>query len=209
MQNQTVFYLLLFFLIATGTSCGSRKPAVKKFYVIDLPEPGDKILADSLPTINKYCEIIPASIYPAYATTQIAIRSESHEIEYFTYHEWAVRPQEILTRLQEEYLRQQRVFREASVRFWKNIPDVKLESTVFNLEVFEENNTFMAHLNMEIRLVNNETGDIILKHRGNSYQELDKKNLNLFAAAISEMFQQELKKFSVMAMTHYSSNTGM
>lgn len=198
---------MILFTLLTVHGCGSRKAVVKKFYVIDLQESKDGILSDSLPTIHKYCEIIPVNVYPAYATTQILIRSESHEVRYFTYHEWAVRPQEILTRLMEEYFRQHRVFKEASIRFWKNIPDVQVESSLFSLEVFEEDNNYMAHLDMELRLIDNESGEIVLKQRGNNYRKLDKKNLNLFAAAISEMYQQELEEFSIKAMTLLSPAT--
>jgi ABC-type uncharacterized transport system auxiliary subunit len=207
MNIKTGFLFLVFFSLLAFHGCSSRKAVVKKFYIIDLQESNDNILSDSLPTILKYCEITPVNVYPAYATTQILVRSESHEVRYFTYHEWAVRPQEILTRLMEEYFRQHRVFKEASIRFWKNIPDVQVESSLFNLEVFEENNDYMAHLNIELRLIDNESGEIVLRHRGNNYRKLDKKNLNLFAAAISEMFHQELREFSIKAMTLLSPAT--
>ncbi len=207
MKKISVLISLLFILIFFSQSCGSRKSVVKKFYVLDLPAASETILSDSISTIDKYCEIVPVSTYPAYSTRQIVIRSQSHEVRYFTYHEWAVRPQEILTRLMEEYFRQQGVFKEASLRFWKIIPEVQVETTVYNLEIFEENNDFTAHLNIEFRLVENQSGKLILRQTAKNFRELKKRDLNLFASAISDMYLEALRNFAIKVMDFYATST--
>lgn len=206
MYNKLCYFILLITGITLAFGCASRKPVTKKYYVIDLPKNDATLLGDSLNTIDKYCEISNVAVYPAYATRQMVIRSKSHEINYFVHHEWAVRPEEILTKLVEEFLKKHMVFKDASIRFWKEVPEVKVESTVYHFEILEQKGDFMAHLNIEFRLVDSETGNILKKHSANNSKKLEKKDLNLFASKMSEMFHQELKTFAIEIMDEFGTN---
>lgn len=199
-------FLIFLLLVVAAYGCASRKSAVKKYYVIDIPQNDHVTLADSLTTIDKYCEIVKVNVYPAYANRQIPVRRKSHEMEYFINNEWAVRPQEILTRLIEEFMRKQGVFKGASVRFWKIVPELQMETSIYNLEIFEDGNTFYAHLHVQFRLVRHESGALILEYSSNEYKKLKKRDLNLFASEISELYWQGLRNFSIKAMTYFADS---
>jgi len=190
---------ILFFIpiILCLWSCGSQKVVTTKYYVIEFPT--DTVLEEyeKIPLeIEKYCEIIPVDINPAYSTPQIANRSSSRAITYYSYHQWAIRPSESFSRLILDYFNHVPVFSGVSDRFWRVQPDFHLETTIYHLEVVQEQNTFSAHLDLEFRLREVERGREILHHRADRYITLYNRDLDLFAAAIGDIFYQELQQLS-------------
>jgi hypothetical protein len=76
-----------------------------------------------------------------------------------------------------------------------------LETTVYHLEVIQDDHSFSAHLNLEFQLKETESNKDIVKHRADRYVELENNDLNLFATAIGEIFYEELAYLSDKIMT--------
>jgi ABC-type uncharacterized transport system auxiliary subunit len=177
--------------------CGSQKVITTKYYVIEIND--DSLKTETFerkPAIDQYCEIEQVDVYPAYASTQIANRSNSKEITYYAYYQWAIRPTDSFTRIMLDYFMHKPIFKSTSERFWRVDPIYKIETTVYRLEVVQENNTFAAHLEVEFRLMEAEEGIEILHHRSDKQIILKEKDINLLASAIGEIFYTELVRFS-------------
>lgn len=180
------------------TGCGSQKSITTKYYVIEVNvDADDSSDPDQNPKIDKYCVIQPVDVYPAYASTQIANRSNLRELTYYAHHQWAIRPSESFTRIILDFFTHQPIFKGTSDRFWRVEPDYKLETTVYRLEVIQEKNSFSAHLEVEFRLKEYATGNELLNHRADEKMELEEKDINLLASAIGDIFYRELIKFSI------------
>jgi ABC-type uncharacterized transport system auxiliary subunit len=176
-------------------SCGSQKVVATKYYLIEIPM--DSIVAaheNTAPIIEKKCEIIPVDINPAYSTTQIANRSSSRAITYYSNHHWAMRPAISFSRLILDYFSHALVFQDVSDRFWRVQPDFHLETTIYHLEVVQEDNILSAHLSLEFRLSEAESSRELIHHSADRYTTLENRDLNLFAKAIGEIFYQELEQ---------------
>lgn len=194
-MNKTIIFLLP--LVALIASCGGQKVVATKYYVIEIPI--DSVIAQNkglTPISDKNCEISDVDINPAYATMQIANRSSSRALTYYSHHHWAIRPSVSFSRLTLDYFAHLPIFNDVSDRFWRIQPDYILETTIYHLEVVQDKNTFSAHLNIEFRLKDMENDKYIIQHRADRQIALEDNDLNLFATSIGEIYFQELQELS-------------
>lgn len=199
--------LFIFPLFACLWSCGSQKVVATKYYVIEIPM--DSVLKkyeNISSQYEKYCEISEVDINPAYSSIQIANRSNSRALTYYTNHHWAIRPATSFARLIRDFFMSAQTFGNVAERFWRVQPDYILETTVYHLEVIQEQDKFSAHLNLEFRLKDTEDDKEIIQHRADRYEKLGNRDLNLFATAIGEIFHQELEQLNkkILAATRNS-----
>ncbi|MFW5657393.1 MAG: ABC-type transport auxiliary lipoprotein family protein [Bacteroidota bacterium] len=187
---------ILFFIVSAAllVSCGSQKTVVKKFYVIEYPEIYDVISVDSLPLTSAFCRIQDVEVYPAYAARQIAHRNRSNEIQYYQNHEWAVRPEIFLNHLVRDYLEKTNIFAGVATRYWKVEPEYSFETTIYNLEILQQESKLSAHVRLEMRLVERVSGKTLVRHTANVTSPLEKKDLNVAASLISSIFTAELEQ---------------
>lgn len=185
----------IFFIMLTG--CMSEQSVAKKHYVIDWPESAALIPVDSLYQIKGNCEIETVRIPSLYERNQIINRSDSHELTFYQYHQWAVRPSVSILELLTQYMEQKNLFQNISTRYSRIIPDYRLTAEVLNLEVVEKNKKqFSAHVHLVLGLVNNENEEQILRHEADRLIPMTEKDLNLFAMVVSNTFINELETFS-------------
>jgi uncharacterized lipoprotein YmbA len=176
-------------------ACSSTKETISRYYVIERPDDIQISNNSENPIVEGSCEITPVEIYPAFATSEIANRSGSHEIIYYRFHHWAVPPGETLTLLLENYFNTS-VFDRASTRFWKTRPGFKLETTVYQLEVVQEKEALSAHLALEFKLFSNTDDILLVKHEADRMEKLQDQDLNLFAETIGKLFHEELNNLA-------------
>jgi len=182
----------LFFL----SSCISEKSVTRKYYTLELPPEisiSSKMTSGSIPG---KCEIGRVSIDPLYEKNQIVNRSKSHEVTFYMYHQWAVRPSDAIRSFISDYLNNKRLFESVSERYSRSIPDYVFETNIRDLEVVENGNSFSAHISMEFALVMNSNDSVMVKYEANRIEQLDKKNMNLFAYSVSNVLFEELETFS-------------
>jgi ABC-type uncharacterized transport system auxiliary subunit len=189
-----IFWITL--LILTMAGCRSSKPVVPRFYVIEFPVQKETFLPDTLTHRFGSVEILPVNVYPAFATHRIAIREGSHELRYFSNHEWAVRPGEALTLFITEFYKKNIIFDQVSTRFWNIDPEYRFETTVYQLEVVQDRGRYYARIHLNYILRETSTSRILTEHTADLRLELPKRNLNLFADEISLIFYDELKVFT-------------
>ena len=191
---QNCFLVLTVILIVSG--CLGRRDMPVRYYIIDYPASLQINIDDVSEPIPKSCLLNNVEIYPAYSTNQIALRENTHEIRYFAFNQWAVRPEQSFTAIMTNFINDHNIFRSVYTTIIHLETDYILETTVYHLEIIEEDNDYYAHLNLIYRLTDGQTGQELLDHRADRKQLLEEKNLNLFASTISEMFIEELGVFT-------------
>ncbi|MCA1744964.1 MAG: PqiC family protein [Bacteroidales bacterium] len=191
MTNKLLTITLLTFMMA---GCGSNKTVLKKYYLIEPLAEATSAVAEQ--TADVLCEVADVMVAPAFATTQIALRDESHQIQYFGQHEWAVRPQETFLHHILKHLSDRQTFKRVANRFWHTPATYTLNTQIHNLEVIQKEKAFFAHLHIEFTLIETKTDRIILKHKADKERQLEEKDLNLMAQAVSELLSEELVKLT-------------
>jgi ABC-type uncharacterized transport system auxiliary subunit len=187
--------ILLIYTALLITGCLTRAPEATRYYLLDYPSDTEIDLPGNGPFNDKSCTITSVDVNPAYSSHQIAIREHSHEIKYFALNIWAVRPEQSLTNMMTEFFKNHKVFESVHLSTLNTETDFTLGATVYNLEVVQESRDYYARLNVEYQLKDHQSNQIVYDHRADKRVLLDDRNLNLFAAAISEIYVEELAKF--------------
>jgi len=189
--------LSLSFLI-TLTACISQQSVILKHYTIEYPEFAEHKAEESGQLIPGSIEIQRIEMGPVYDKNQIVNRTDSHEITYYKYHQWAVKPSVALMEVMMYYLDNAHLFESVSSRYNRAIPDYLFTTTIHQLEVLEGKNEFSAHVHLEFRILRNTDNQVLLRHAAERLLPLEEKDLNLFASAVSEIFYLELDTFADM-----------
>lgn len=189
--------LILVFILLVMSACMGRKPVATRYYLIEYPFVHDNINApnEEEKVFPGPLLIMPVSVHPAYSSHQIAIRENTHQINYFAQSEWAVRPAQSFDMLLSRFFSQHVWFTEIKEHKSQVLEGFTLASNVLNMEVVSSRQVFAASLTFEFNLNDNRTG---LTHTSgvlNRQKVLRSKNLNLFAGAVSELFLDELHIF--------------
>ncbi len=188
-------FLILSFLISL-TACISQQAVIQKHYTIEYPDYAESIAEDSKQAIPGSLEVQQIEMGMVYDKNQIVNRSDSHEITYYKYHQWAVKPSLALMELTMYYLDKSHLFESVSSRYNRAIPDYLFATSIHQMEVLEEKNQFSAHVHLEFRILRNADNQVLLHHEAERLEPLEEKDLNLFAGAVSEIYFSELEKFA-------------
>jgi len=198
------FYLILFILIIGMQSCGERT-LIRYYYILEIPI--DQYNPNQEKTINQgICEILRARIIPAYNQQRIAVRRRSHEISYYHYHYWAMNPAENLTSLLEQQIQMSQIFAYSSSEILKGIPDYQIALDVYKLEALDTDDSFNIQVEMRMELTEYSNKKALLLHEFNKTRELENRDLNLFAAELSKIFQEETDIFISKIRSYFENN---
>jgi ABC-type uncharacterized transport system auxiliary subunit len=178
------------------TACLSEKSVSKKYYVIGKSYEQVNSASEAFNAIPGRCEIEQVKISPVYAGNQIVNRSDSHEVTYYGYHMWAVRPSLTITEVILEYFENSGIFASVSSRYSRAIPDYRLVTFIHHMEVVENKNEFSAHFHIEFRILHRSEDRVLVQHEADRTETLSGKDLNLFTSAISNMLTAELQNFT-------------
>lgn len=183
------------FLLA---GCFGGKSVAPTYYLIEFPfdaeiskENHSDEEDDPIPI-----HVLEIDVHPAFASHEIAIREDSHEFRYFTNHKWTNRPEQNLAIFMQNFFGQHDGFMIINPRKFALRDYYIVELYVNRLEVVKNGKQYSAYLQMEIVLREGDTSKKVFKHVVNRSEPMNERNLNMFAAAVSRMFLEELKLFS-------------
>lgn len=186
-----IIYLIIPLILAL-TACMSEKTVIMKYYVLEIPANHSSGNQRSKTVIKGVCQVDQIEISPILETNQIINRSNSHEITYYRYHQWAIRPGTAVKKMVQNRLESSGIFEDVYTRHSRSIPDYRLHTYLKQLEVIERNDSFSTHVNLAFEITDNEDDIIILKHQANRTNELQAKDLNQFAEEVTNIIQEEL-----------------
>lgn len=188
-------FLPFVFLALLLTACGGGKPVVNRFYVLEYHREALPNQLEITGHLAGSCLIMTPLLDPAFASHQIALRENTHEIHYFSFNEWANRPEQSLETIMQAYFREFPAFKGGMVTAGGEQSDYAIATHVTRLEVAQVRNDFHARLDLEFRLLDRETNTLLAVHKASREEALAQRDLNLFAATISELFVGELQAF--------------
>lgn len=197
-MKKTFFLLIITALLFSA--CRSSKPITNRYYVLEISTGVSESLSPVINQLQGMCLVQTVDVAPVFSSYQIAVREESHSIRYFTFHEWAQRPETMMTGIIIDYLKTNDVFEQTEYGRLRQQADYILETKVHLLEIDNQEDYFRSRLDIEFSLTEAASGTVLHHHRANRSEQLAEKNLNYFAVAISDMFTEELITFLLMVM---------
>lgn len=196
-------FLVLVIFSLLLTACLGGRPVAVSYYLIEyMPAQVEAYAPDSARFgFGKPVFISAIDIHPAFATHQIAIREGTHQINYFSFNEWATRPGPSLAIITRRYINDSKWFSRIVDAPSAAIQGYSLSVSIFRMEVDRDRQRFFASMAMEVTLVNNQTGDLHSSGMLQTRRELPGKDLSLFASAVSEIYLEGLHGFLLQTAT--------
>jgi ABC-type uncharacterized transport system auxiliary subunit len=199
-------YLIFSAILLLAIGCRSQKNPAIKYYTLEFQSeiPDSVFLAP--PMTNYSCEITKVEVNQAFASHRIANREASNAIVFYSWHQWAVRPGEILTTLNESYFMQEGIFGKVAIRSLQMQPDYRLHTSVHRLETVNNEKSLNAHLRMQLILEEIASSKIVVSLFADEQKPLVNNNINEFAAVISDIYQDQLKEMADRITLYFDNN---
>ncbi len=170
----------------------TKKSIIRRYYVIELPQ-----MTENVPQrqqLDYQVDVRNFRVGQAFDQTRIAVRTASHELNYYYYHHWAVKPSQAVADVVYEYLEQTDLFSQ-TFRGISYSPDFLVTGEVKSLERIQKNKSWFGHIDIRLELVNAETELSIVQHESDLSQELEGNSMNEFATVISQLVLQASQEF--------------
>ncbi len=189
------YFFILLSVLVLFPACRSSKSVYNRYYLLEIPAAALEAFPEGLQTMTGRFDVRKVEVAPAYASHQIALRDGSHSIRYFTFNEWAQRPSANLTGMLVSFLKNNNVFEFVETGRQAAGSDYVLKTKVYRMEVVQQQKEFEAFFVVEFVMMDATGNRQLFHHSAERSRMLPEKNLNMFAAAISEFFVEELTDF--------------
>ncbi len=187
MKVKYILFVLILSLVYVA-ACG-KKAMVRKYYVL---EPDTLITKQEIQVTETFpfnVDVREFIIAKAFAQPRIAVRLESHKINYYYYHLWATHPSSAITYMVFRLIDGCELFRKTELGFSVDA-DFIVTGNVHKLEIIEKEDDLLAHLNISLKLIDNRKNEVILRTNFDRKVTLKEKSINEFAAEISVLLKQ-------------------
>jgi ABC-type uncharacterized transport system auxiliary subunit len=184
--------------------CG-KKAMLRKYYLIEIPAAAE---ADSVQIVKlpATLDIRDFQISRSINQTRIAMRSNTNELDYYFYHLWAVRPSAGVADLIYEVMNN-RIRSNRLIRGYSSRPDYIVTGSILHFEWDETEKKVSAHVSGDIDLIDEKTGNPVLRHHFNRREPIEKeKNMNSFAQRISQILVEETDRFISQITEYFNQN---
>jgi ABC-type uncharacterized transport system auxiliary subunit len=177
--------------------CSSEQRIIK-FYTIDMYEPGsirteERVIEEPLPYV---AEIARFTIAGPYNQNRIALRTGTHELQYYYYHHWADLPGSAAMYFVWQHIKNAQVFAYCELQLYETLPDFEILGTIHRIERVDIGDFTGAHLSMSLDLLRVSDERIEVSHSFERTESLERREgMNSFAGAISKIMYEETNEF--------------
>ncbi len=176
--------LLIFsFILVSGCS---RKIMMRKYYILEYRDfsPQEKIKLDNPFEYN--VDVREFRVAKAFEQTRIALRSGSNELNYYFYHQWAVRPSTAVAEVVYDIINKADIFNKC-FRGYSTDADFLITGEILAIERIESKKKGYAHLNIIFNFVDRNSGRSVLAHEFDRKVKLADRKMNTFAHVVSSL----------------------
>lgn len=155
-MNKKNLYLLLTLLAAgifVGCFAFGKKP-VNRYYLLDyIPTP--LRAKQNKPPLPYTLRIKDMDVAEAYRRPEIVYRQSAHEMRFYNYHQWAVKPEHLISDMVFKHLRASNLFKSVTQTVLDYKPDFTLTGQIIALEEYDNREKWYAHLSITFQLEDN------------------------------------------------------
>lgn len=184
------------------TGC-TRQLVVTTYYLLDyLPTAKTKRLQLKEPLPFR-AQVRNFKIPRSFDSIRIVARFSSHQINYYRYSLWAVRPQIAIADLLAQHINAYHIFQDCQREFLDKIPDYEITGEIYQIELYDSEQFAAAHLKMVIELHDRSQNKLIVKHDFDREHQIPKENMTVFAKALSDIINEETEIFLAKVVDHF------
>ena len=149
-------------LSLTLAGCFFGRSPETKYYTLDyVPAiPAERLERGPYPFTVRLRE---PTIAEAYRRSQIVYRQSAYQMQFYSFHLWAVDPERMVGDLLFKHLGAARLFENITRAVEMTPPDFQISTDVRAIEEFDAPDRWYAHLAIEYQLVDDRTGHVLWK----------------------------------------------
>ncbi len=206
MKNKLVLILSILTL-TFYFGCG-KKAIIRKYYILEIPQSQAPDSTKMISTLPVHVEVKNFEVGKAFDQAPIALRTNSHELNYYFYHHWAVKPGIAIGDMTYSYLSQHNYFENVSRGFTAD-SDFSITGHVYTIERLEEDKNVYAHVHLKFEFQNQNLSKTLLHHEFDRKTPVkDKNRMNPIAYELSLILEEELDNFIHKVIDYIQSNEG-
>ena len=180
----------------------SPKSLQRKFYLLDYPgNPSDAALVRTVPFPVKV-QVQNLKLPRTYDRTNIVVRFSSHQIDYYRYRHWAIKPQIMISDLINEQLQGYNLFSKCEREYLDENPDYEILGNIDAIEKFSNPQFVAGHLAMTFYLRRSEDFELVARHQFDREIEFGNDDMAFFAKSLSDALREEVDRF-IPAIINY------
>ena len=133
----------------------------------------------------------------------IVVRYSTHQLDYYRYQLWAIRPQIVVSDLMAKHMSNYHVFQSCQREFLEERPDFEIIGTIDAIEKFDNQAYTAAHFAMHLYLRHYNSYENILSHEFDREEEMPSFRMELFAKKLSDILYEEVDIFIKKIIEHF------
>jgi ABC-type uncharacterized transport system auxiliary subunit len=189
-----LLFILLFVIFLFWLNC-STKSIYRQYYILDYRP----VLQDSTLKIEKplpyKVQVRTMKIPRTFDRVGIVVRYSTHQLDYYRYQLWAIRPQIIVSDLIARHISNYNVFQSCQREFLEERPNFEIIGVIDAIEKFDNEAYTAAHFAMKLYMRTYDGYENILSHEFDREEEMPVFKMELFAKKLSDILQEEVDVF--------------
>lgn len=152
-SSRYITFLVLLFSIYILQGCGSRAPQVR-YYMLDyVPTPDPATIEKG--NLPYSLRIKTLNISEAYRRPEIVYRQSAHELLFYNFHKWAVKPEHLVSDMVFKHIRESHLFRGVTNSLADFEGDYALSGEILAIEEYDSKDKWYAHMAISFTLEDN------------------------------------------------------
>lgn len=193
-------------LILNATHC-SKRALIRNYYILESKQEFVQQKLNSLETFPFKVDVRDFRVTKAFDQTRMAVRTSSHELNYYFYHHWAVKPATTIADMVYQLIDQIDLFKRCS-REYTSDTDYIITGHVHKIERVEGKKYNGAHLSITFELIESNSGLPVVRYNFDKESPLDKdRTMNQFAYTISKILTEEVVLFTYKISDYFNNTT--
>lgn len=202
--KQVIFSLLTIISLFLTIQC-AQTTIQRKYYLLDYPTtPRDSTLIPNTALPLKVL-VQTMKIPRTYDRINVVVRYSSHQIDYYRYSLWAIKPQILVSDLINQQIQGYRLFQKCEREFLDENPDLEVIGFINAIEKFQSDAYTAAHLSMTLYLRRSDDFEPLVKHQFDRQVQLFQADMSFFIKKLSDILREETDLF-IYKMSDYFKN---
>ncbi len=207
-MNREKIEIIRIFLILIITSmmfgCASNEFITRNYYILEYYAHNEKEELVREEPLDLSVIVKDTKISRTYDRKQIVFRKNGPKIVYADYDLWGVDLSNIIPDMVAKRMKNYNSFAQVQRDYFKELPDLQVQTTINNIEIIESSNSKIARLNMEFSLMEMKSEKIILLHYVEKEKEIIDGTVDGFVQNINDIILEETDIFIDKVYKFYS-----
>jgi cholesterol transport system auxiliary component len=187
MKKNTLHLLIISLTTLILVGCFAGKVVETRYYLLSyIPEVDHIKRKKPLPLRLRVREF---DIAEAYRRSELIYRQSAHELQFYNFQRWAVKPERLVTEALIKHIEATRIFEEVNSDIGEREADYILDGVVQAIEEYDNNEKWYAHLELDLRLKKLSNDSVVWRQNYNLRSEVSNQEPVFVVRTLSSILE--------------------